>query len=143
MKSFMYVIWSILLMLLFSCQNGTKIESEKLDSLSTEREKSKLVLEYRIIEGLDKQDNCLELALIDSLNRRRIYFVEVDSNKFLPRKITENYFYWYYHTSKNAASLTGEDDNYKIYVDNYYYLSTTLIFEDKKRGSFILQLQLL
>ena len=134
MKLLFCVCLNVFLATLFSCQNNKKSENENLDSLSAKREKSKLVVEYRIIEGLDKEDRCLELALRDSLNRKRIYFVEVDSNRFLPRKITENYFYWYDNIS--SVSLTGEDENYKIYVNSYYYLSTTLIFEDKKTGQF-------
>lgn len=134
MKLFFCVYLSILFVSLVSCQNNKKTENENLDSLSIQREKSKLMVEYKVIEGLDKQDRCLELTLRDSLNRKRIYFVEVDSNKFLPRKITKNYFYWYDNIS--SISLTGEDENYKIYVNSYYYLSTTLIFEDKKTGQF-------
>ncbi|WP_375561744.1 hypothetical protein ACE193_04100 [Bernardetia sp. OM2101] len=135
MKNIIYAFLAILMLFSFnSCQNNKKIETKNADSLSTQREKSKLVVEYRIIEGLNKEDRCLELALRDSLNRKRIYFVEVDSNKFLPRKVTENYFYWYDNT--NSASLTGEDENYKIYVDKYYYTTSTLIFEDKKTGHY-------
>jgi hypothetical protein len=116
MKLLFYVCLSVLFIGLFSCQNNKKAENENLDSLSSQREKSKLVVEYRIIEGLNKEEPCLELALRDSLNRKRIYFVEVDSNKFSPRKITENYFYWYDNIS--SISLTGEDENYKIYVNS-------------------------
>lgn len=134
MKLLFCVCLSVLFFSLFSCQNNKNAENQNLDSLSAEREKSKLVVEYKIIEGLNKEERCLEFALRDNLNRKRIYFAEVDSNKFLPRKITENYFYWYDNT--NSASLTGEDENYKIYVDGYYYGSTTLIFEDKKTGHF-------
>ena len=62
MKLLFYVCLSVFSVALFSCQNDKKVENENLDLLSVEREKSKLVVEYRMLSNVKYPEdrNCIE-----------------------------------------------------------------------------------
>ena len=135
MKLLFYVCLSALFFSLFSCQNNKNAENESLDSLSTQREKSKLVVKYRMLSNVKypKDRNCIEklASCKDPKVGVRLLFPKDISESGLDTAYQED-SYSIQQLGVFNKPISKEDENYIIYVMTFDYMASLVVFEDKK-----------
>ncbi len=135
MKLLFCVYLSILFVGLISCQNNKNAENENLDSLTTEREKSKLVVEYRMLSNVKYPEdrNCIEklASCKDPKVGVRLLFPKDISEFGLDTAYQED-SYFIQQLGVFNKPISNEDENYIIYVITFDYMVSLVVFEDKK-----------
>lgn len=135
MKSLFCVYLSILFVALFSCQNDRKVENENLDSLPTKREKSKLVVEYRMLSNVKYPEdrNCIEkFASSKDPKAGMLFLFPKDISEFGVDTAYQQDSYFISEIGIFNKPISNEDENYKIYVMTFDYMVSLVVFEDKK-----------
>ncbi|WP_338765330.1 hypothetical protein WAF17_01400 [Bernardetia sp. ABR2-2B] len=133
MKLLFCVYLSVLFFSLFSCQNDKRVENE--NSLSIQREKSKLVVEYRILSNVKylEDRNCIE-KLASCKNPKaevRFLFPKNISELGLDTAYQED-SYFIHQLGVFNKPIFNEDENYRIYVMTFDYMVSLVVFEDKR-----------
>ncbi len=135
MKLLFCVCLSIFLVGLLSCQNNRNAENDNLDSLSIQREKSKLVVEYRMLSNVKypKDRNCIEklASFKDPKVGVRLLFPK-DISKFGLDTAYQEDSYSIQQLGVFHKPISNEDENYIIYVMTFDYMVSLVVFEDKK-----------
>lgn len=135
MKLLFCVCLSVLFFSLFSCQNNKNAENENLDSLYTQREKSKLVVEYRMLSNVKYPENrnCIEeLAFYKDPKAGMRFLFPKDISEFGVDTAYQEDSYSIQELGFSGKPISNEDENYIIYVMTFDYTVSLVVFEDKK-----------
>ncbi|AFM03051.1 hypothetical protein Fleli_0585 [Bernardetia litoralis DSM 6794] len=135
MKLLFYVCLSSLFVGLISCQNNKKAENENLDSLSTQREKSKLVVEYRMLSNVKYPEdrNCIEkFASNKDPKAGMLFLFPKNISEFGVDTVYQEDSYFISEIGIFNKPISNEDKNYIIYIMTFDYMVSLVVFEDKK-----------
>lgn len=126
MKNLFYIFLSLLL---GACQSNKETKTD-----SVKREKSKLVVEYRMLSNVQyPQDrNCIEklASYHEPMVGVRCLFPKAISQLGLDTTYQEDSYY--INVNPLNKFVSNENENYKVYLKDFDYMVSLVVFQDKK-----------